>query len=105
MQLFCCEVNLRNSCVKLCLGAPNKTQIFGLGPKSVTFPTAKVRIIIFYMKEALTMGFTPKSIKLSPASERSVNQISSMCAPLLSHEERGYKGKSEFHSLTALKKK
>lgn len=27
-------------------------------------------LLFFYMKETLTMGFTPKSIKLSPASEK-----------------------------------
>ena len=29
------------------MGAPDKTSIFGSDPKSVTFPTAKVHIIIF----------------------------------------------------------
>ena len=81
MHLFCREVNLMSSCMKILLGSPNKSlaQIQSLWPS----PTAKVHIIIFYMKEALTTGFTPKSIKLSPASERSVNQIHSMCALII----------------------
>lgn len=48
----------------------------------------------------MAMAFIPKSIKIFPASKRSIDQISSMC---VYQEERGYNTKSEFNNLTVLK--
>lgn len=64
----------------------------------MTFPTAKVQFS--YMKEVMTV-IIQKSIKIFPVSERSIDQISSMC---VHQEEYGYNAKSELYSLTVLKK-
>lgn len=80
---------------------PNKTQVLSSDPRSVAFPTAMVHIFVFLGEGAMALIFTPKSLKISPAPKRSINQISSMC---MHHEEDGYNANSGFHSLTVLKR-